>query len=157
MNPVCVLVGAPGAGKSTVGQALAAALGKPFDDTDSIIEKSAGKPRAFRIGDGIDVFEGERGAGEDVTSKGQQTPDMVAGRKLGDDAPVVGMHGHLRVECVTEQTSRRVIERDARLVAGCFDAQDHHEKCRRKKREGHELRVTRRHPWQERFVRWLEG
>jgi shikimate kinase len=44
MSPVCVLVGAPGAGKTTVGQALAAALGKPFDDTDTVIEKTAGKP-----------------------------------------------------------------------------------------------------------------
>lgn len=44
MTAVCVLVGAPGAGKSTVGQALATALGRPFDDTDTIIEKRAGKP-----------------------------------------------------------------------------------------------------------------
>ncbi|RZU48965.1 shikimate kinase [Krasilnikovia cinnamomea] len=44
MTPVCVLVGPPGAGKSTVGQALAALLEVPFADTDALIETTAGKP-----------------------------------------------------------------------------------------------------------------
>ena len=43
-RPVCVLVGAPGSGKTTVGEALAAALGVPFRDTDADIEELAGKP-----------------------------------------------------------------------------------------------------------------
>lgn len=44
MSPVCVLVGAPGAGKTSTGLALAAALGTGFRDTDSDIEAAAGKP-----------------------------------------------------------------------------------------------------------------
>ncbi|HYN94805.1 MAG TPA: shikimate kinase [Pilimelia sp.] len=44
MSPVCVLVGAPGAGKTSTGEALAAALGVPFRDTDADIEAAAGKP-----------------------------------------------------------------------------------------------------------------
>ncbi|MFB9236691.1 shikimate kinase [Plantactinospora siamensis] len=44
MAPVCVLVGAPGAGKTTVGELLAAALGVGFRDTDADIEGLAGKP-----------------------------------------------------------------------------------------------------------------
>jgi shikimate kinase len=44
MAPVAVFVGAPGAGKSTVGQAVAALLGVPFADADEIIEERAGKP-----------------------------------------------------------------------------------------------------------------
>jgi len=44
MAPVAVFVGVMGAGKSTVGAAVAAALGVPFADTDTIIEERAGKP-----------------------------------------------------------------------------------------------------------------
>lgn len=43
-GPVCVLVGAPGAGKTTIGEALAAELGVEFRDTDEDIERMAGKP-----------------------------------------------------------------------------------------------------------------
>jgi len=41
MSPVAVLVGAPGAGKSTVGKRLATALGVPFADSDHLIEEAA--------------------------------------------------------------------------------------------------------------------
>lgn len=43
MSPVVVLVGVPGAGKTTVGQAIAAQLGVVFDDTDQMIERRAGR------------------------------------------------------------------------------------------------------------------
>ncbi|MGI5237587.1 shikimate kinase [Dactylosporangium sp. CA-139066] len=44
MSPRAVLVGAPGAGKTTVGELLAARLGVPFRDADAAIEERAGKP-----------------------------------------------------------------------------------------------------------------
>ncbi|MGC4791530.1 shikimate kinase [Micromonospora sp. DT178] len=44
MAPVCVLVGAPGSGKTTVGLALAELLGVEFRDTDLDIVRLAGKP-----------------------------------------------------------------------------------------------------------------
>jgi shikimate kinase len=45
-RPVAVLVGPPGSGKTTIGTALARALGRPFRDTDADIEAAAGKPIA---------------------------------------------------------------------------------------------------------------
>jgi shikimate kinase len=44
MAPVCVLVGPPGAGKTTVGVLLAGALDTAFTDTDTEVEAVAGKP-----------------------------------------------------------------------------------------------------------------
>ncbi len=43
-GPAVVLVGPMGAGKTTVGQLLAASLGVPFRDVDADIEAVAGKP-----------------------------------------------------------------------------------------------------------------
>ncbi|MEU2513299.1 shikimate kinase [Streptomyces syringium] len=43
-TPVVVLVGPPGAGKSTIGALLAERLGTGYRDTDADIERSAGKP-----------------------------------------------------------------------------------------------------------------
>jgi shikimate kinase len=57
MAPVAVFVGAPGAGKSTIGAAVAALLGVPFSDADKIIEARAGKPiPEIFIDDGEDAF-----------------------------------------------------------------------------------------------------
>ncbi|GLI01968.1 shikimate kinase [Phytohabitans aurantiacus] len=44
MGPACVLVGVMGAGKTTVGELLAAELGVEFRDTDVDIETAAGRP-----------------------------------------------------------------------------------------------------------------
>jgi shikimate kinase len=52
--PPVVLIGPPGAGKTTVGTLLAAALGVGFTDTDAVVESVAGKP----VGD-IFVTDGE--------------------------------------------------------------------------------------------------
>lgn len=45
-GPVVVLVGPPGAGKSTVGELLAERLGVAFRDTDEDVVRLAGKPIA---------------------------------------------------------------------------------------------------------------
>lgn len=42
--PPVILIGPPGAGKTTVGTALAARLGVRFTDTDAVVEAVAGKP-----------------------------------------------------------------------------------------------------------------
>ena len=57
MAPRAVFVGAPGAGKSTIGAAVARLLGVPFADADAIIEVEAGKPiPEIFIDDGEEVF-----------------------------------------------------------------------------------------------------
>ena len=43
MSPVVVLVGPPGAGKTTVGRVLAERLGVRLHDTDAAIEEAAGR------------------------------------------------------------------------------------------------------------------
>lgn len=56
-RPVAVIVGAPGAGKSTVGRALADRLGVGFVDTDALVEEQAGKSIAdIFVQDGEDAF-----------------------------------------------------------------------------------------------------
>jgi shikimate kinase len=55
MSLSVVLVGPPGAGKSSVGRLLASRLGVPFADTDDLVAREAGKP----VGD-IFVEEGEQ-------------------------------------------------------------------------------------------------
>ncbi|MFI5838898.1 shikimate kinase [Catenuloplanes sp. NPDC051500] len=57
MRPACVLVGLMGAGKTTVGTALAERLGVGFRDTDHDVEAIAGKPVSdIFIDDGEDHF-----------------------------------------------------------------------------------------------------
>jgi shikimate kinase len=54
VRPAAILIGPPGAGKSTVGPLLAALLSAAFLDTDASIERVAGKP----VGD-IFIDDGE--------------------------------------------------------------------------------------------------
>ena len=57
MAPVAIFVGPPGAGKTTVGQAVAQLLGVPFADSDALIEVRAGKPiPEIFFDDGEDAF-----------------------------------------------------------------------------------------------------
>jgi shikimate kinase len=68
MAPVAVFVGTMGAGKTSVGQAVASRLGVPFADTDAIIEQRAGKPiPEIFFDDGEDAFRAlERSAVADA-------------------------------------------------------------------------------------------
>jgi shikimate kinase len=73
-----VLVGFMGAGKTTVGQLLAAKLGVPFTDSDHVIEARAGKPiREIFADDGEPAFR-------------QLEHDVIAGLLTGDGVLALG-------------------------------------------------------------------
>ena len=55
-GPVVVLVGMPGAGKSTVGRALASALGVAFRDSDDLVVEATGRSVTELFAESEDVF-----------------------------------------------------------------------------------------------------
>lgn len=62
-TPIAVLIGAPAAGKTRVGKALASALRVPFVDTDAIVSSAHGAiPEIFREQGEARFRELERGA-----------------------------------------------------------------------------------------------
>ncbi len=98
MSPRALLVGAPGAGKTTVGRALAERLGVEFRDTDEDIERLAGKRIAdIFIDDGeeafraleTDVLQRVIGASDGIVSLGGGVVMREANRELLAGLPVV--------------------------------------------------------------------
>lgn len=82
-RPVAVLIGPPGAGKTTVGRGLALALGVDFVDTDALVETTSG-----RVISDIFVEDGEpafRALELEATRSALGTPGVVA---LGGGAPM---------------------------------------------------------------------
>jgi shikimate kinase len=71
-----VLVGAPGAGKTTVGLAVAERLGRGFADVDAVIVERAGKPIAEIFAD--DGEEAFRALEEQVTAELLDRPGVLA-------------------------------------------------------------------------------
>jgi shikimate kinase len=117
-----VLIGPPGAGKTTVGTALAARLGVPFTDTDSVIEAAAGKPVAdIFITDGEPEF---RRLERDAVAAALCARDGVIGLGGGavmDEQTRAGLAGHRVVYLETGFTelARRVgLDRARPLLIG---------------------------------------
>jgi shikimate kinase len=96
-GPVAILIGPPGAGKSTVGPLLAALLGVDFADTDALVCQTAGKPVAdIFVEDGEAAFRELERAAVSEAARGQQgvlalgsgsvlseaNRDLLAGRRV---------------------------------------------------------------------------
>jgi len=88
--PLVILIGPPGAGKTTVGGELAARLGVSFTDTDASVEAAVGKPVSeIFIDDGEQVFRDlER--------------DAVAAAIAGQDG-IIGLGGGAILDAGTRQ------------------------------------------------------
>ncbi|NQU37345.1 MAG: shikimate kinase [Actinobacteria bacterium] len=88
MSPVIVLVGAPGAGKTSIGRALAVALGIDFADTDELLETAEGRSVSdVFIDDGEDYF---RARERETVAKAMAVQDGVlalgGGAVLADES-----------------------------------------------------------------------
>ncbi|MEX2289861.1 MAG: shikimate kinase [Mycobacteriales bacterium] len=88
MKPVLVLVGPPGAGKSTVGRLLAERLGVGFRDTDADIVATAGKPIAeIFIDEGEEHFRAlERMAVQQALQQHDGVLSLGGGAVLSEDS-----------------------------------------------------------------------
>lgn len=116
-----VLIGAPGAGKSTVGQILARRLGTAFTDVDQLVEQTAGKSITdIFIEDGEAVFREleQRLATESVTRPGVVS---LGGGAVMNPTIRSALDGHevVWLEVSAQQATRRVGLGDSRpLLAG---------------------------------------
>lgn len=86
-RPAAVLVGPPGAGKTTVGTLLAERLGLEFRDVDHDIEAAAGKPISdIFVQDGEDTFRAaERTAVAEALSTHHGVLALGGGAVLADE------------------------------------------------------------------------
>ena len=93
MAPIAVVVGAPGAGKSTVGRRVAESLHVPFVDTDRLIEERAGMSvsdifvtegePAFRAREELAVADALAGGGIVALGGGAVTSPLTRDRLAG--------------------------------------------------------------------------
>lgn len=107
MSPVAVLVGPPGAGKTTVGRLLADALGVAFRDTDTDVEQAAGKPVA-------EIFYDEGEAAFRALER------EAVRRALAEHGGVLALGGGAVLDADTRR--RLTGERVVRLDVGLADA-----------------------------------
>ena len=121
-RPVAVLVGPPGAGKTTIGTMVADLLGVPFRDTDTDIEERAGKPiPEIFLEDGEPAFralEAEAVATALVTYRGVLA---LGGGAVMDEATQARLAGHTVVYLsvgVADAAARVGLNRDRPLLLG---------------------------------------
>ncbi|MBX5447520.1 MAG: shikimate kinase [Acidothermus cellulolyticus] len=122
MPPVVVLIGPPGAGKSTVGRALASRLAVSFEDTDDVIEQRAGKRIAeIFLTDGEAAFRQlEKAVVADRLAAHTGVLALGGGAILDDDTrALLADHTVIYLEVEFSEAVRRVgLNRDRPLLLG---------------------------------------
>lgn len=104
--PLIILIGPPGAGKTTIGSLLAARLGVGFTDTDAVVEAAAGKPVSdIFVSDGEPEFRRLEREAVAAALAGGEARDSGAG------TPVTGVLGLGGGAVMDEQTQARLAGR----------------------------------------------
>jgi shikimate kinase len=110
--PPVILIGAPGAGKTTVGTMLAARLGVPFTDTDAIVEGVAGKPVSdIFISDGEPEFRRLERAAVAAALAGSSTGGDQGNGTARAGTPATGVVGLGGGAVMNEQTQAELAGR----------------------------------------------
>jgi shikimate kinase len=122
VRPKVVLIGPPGAGKSTVGKLVAKRMALPLRDTDADVEATAGKPIAeIFVDEGEPAFRAlERQAVADALNTHDGVLALGGGAILDPDTRAL-LAGHTVVflDVGLAQASRRVgFNRDRPLLLG---------------------------------------
>ncbi|MFT4296896.1 MAG: shikimate kinase [Micropruina sp.] len=146
------LIGAPGAGKSTVGRALADRLGLPFVDVDACIEAEQGRllreifadfgetrfralerdasasalaePGVVAVGSGAVLTADVAAALRDVTVIWLQVSVAQASRRLGLNQAGVLVLGNLRATLIRQLTERTPVYQNLATISVDTDHAD---------------------------------
>ncbi len=93
-------------------------------------QQGPGQARALGVGDRVDVGERHVGLGQRLLQQGDGAPDMVARGQLRHHAAVLLVHGDLGMQGVGEQAALGVVQGEAGFIAGRFNAENDHGRCK---------------------------
>jgi shikimate kinase len=122
MSPMVVLVGPPGAGKSTVGRLVAEQYGVDFRDTDADVEAVAGKTVAdIFVEDGEPAFRALEATAVQEAPTGSDGVVALGGGAVLDPQTRAALRGHHVVFLdvgLTDALARVGFNRDRPLLLG---------------------------------------